>query len=114
MTLSEAIRLGAMNSPQVFGKCERRGSTCALGAALQAIGVSTENGWHPVFDLWPIARLDVTYPGQEYHPEGLIMLGSACWVLNDADRWTREQIADWVESIEQAQAQPNAAETVQA
>lgn len=102
MRLSEAIRLGAMNRPQARGRVLKDEGTCALGAALEAIGESLDHrGWFPVYDHWPIARRVVTYPGDSHRGEEM-MLGSACWTLNDADRWTREQIADFVETIEAA------------
>ena len=113
MKLSEAIRLGAMLKPQGHGRIDRGGSTCALGAALEAVGERMDRGWFPVYDRWPVACLYVSYPGKCYRGQTMLV-GSSCWILNDADRWTREQIADWVESIEHEQeaeqAQPVAVE----
>lgn len=93
MRLSEAIRLGAMLHRQAFGsyshidKSGRVFATCALGAA-RAAGYEIESGtlklsqcpecgdyvWCPAFPL--VAH------------------------LNDIHQWTRERIADWVETIE--------------
>lgn len=35
------------------------------------------------------------------------------WDLNDGHRWTREQIADWVQTIEEQQLVPCAAPSVE-
>lgn len=89
MKLSEAIRLGAMMSPQGFRVTRENGRTCALGAALEAVGhTSAIEGWMPVYSIWPIAKKRVPHPvrGDE------MMVGSACWILNDEQEWTREQI----------------------
>lgn len=108
MTLSEAIRLGAMLKPQGTGHTFGD-KTCALGAALEAVGQTGDAGagWFPVYQIWPIARQFVRYPGSSPHLVGqTVMIGSACWMLNDQDHWTREEIADWVEQIENAQTTP--------
>lgn len=109
LQLSEAIRLGAMLKPQAFGAVVKNGGSCALGAALEAVGAckSAADGWaEEVFDRWPIACRTVDYPGVNFGGDRRVLLGSACWILNDADNWTREQIADWVETIEaQAEAE---------
>src|SRR5688572_4034977 len=103
MKLSEAIRVGAKMKPQGFGGTNIGGRSCALGAALDAIGVDTKDGWFPVYDAWPIAGAWVEYPGKcSYYARRRTLVGSACWLLNDVDKWTREQIADWVEALENA------------
>jgi hypothetical protein len=111
MKLSEAIRLGAMLRPQQAFYVqfdEGENATCALGAAAEAAGIldlSVPNG----------------YSGKA--PEAwrpLVMTRSACPAcglratrvdnqiihLNNYHRWTREQIADWVETIEAKAEQP--------
>lgn len=136
MKLSEAIRLGAMFTPQTRGHLERTRrrwffglvgpvvlETCALGAAFLAAGcgsrqgkqvgtgrgfrgeivkegtmyreILTPPGWRPL--MWCVApcpgRCDgFTLPVHQMIPH-----------LNDAHFWTREQIADWVETIEATQ-----------
>lgn len=102
MQLSEAIRLGSMLKPQATGRVSKNGGTCALGAALEAVGERTGEGWFRVYDLWPIARRHVPYPGTSTHHGKTMLVGSCCWILNDADGWTREQIAEWVASLEQS------------
>lgn len=79
MKLSEAIRLGALLHPQCFDTMvlhNDSGSvvgTCALGAAAEA--------------------------GFKLHTVD-ILLRSKITRLNDRAGWTRERIADWVESFE--------------
>jgi hypothetical protein len=42
MRLSEAIRLGAMLAPQAAGALFSKDGACTLGAALLAVGVTSE------------------------------------------------------------------------
>lgn len=98
MRLSEAIRLGAMNSPQAFGtSLNRAGHTCALGAAMDAIGVASSNYMNAVDHFDELCTV-VTHP---VTGERLCLL-SVVRVLNDEHRWTRERIADFVEAVEPA------------
>lgn len=105
MRLSEAIRLGAMLKPQAFGDLWRDGgrTSCALGAAYEALGFG------PGSDV----------EDNEHVPRGIrdfLEEPSACPVckrenrigltvthLNDAHKWTRERIADWVATVEPAE-----------
>ena len=100
MTLSEAIRLGSMLGPQIrlhFVGPDH--SSCALGAAMIAVGYHNRRGtrWE-LKALFPITASIVRCPS----------CGDSCCLvdciihLNDAHRWTRGQIADWVETLEQA------------
>lgn len=130
MRLSEAIRLGAMLHPQSFGdllggvqadgfdKSKIR-RTCALGAAWVASGRGSEVTIVET-DMWTprgfapkgaaILRLDWPAEWQETFrlstdcPEagcgGIGTLSGAIQHLNDHHRWTREQIADFVERVE--------------
>lgn len=97
MKLSEAIKLGAMTGPQVFGNyIEEGGGTCALGAALRAVGEPEclEEEQFPILDQLADC------------PECGPIIGSRVWDvvahLNDDHRLTREAIADWVQTIEDA------------
>lgn len=113
LRLSEAIRLGAMLRPQGFGHLFSHGKSCALGAAKEAIGMKGKRGkstaWKmgQTFDFpayWPWLRMAVTHPVKEYQcgPD-CRHASDAFWVvmhLNDHLRWSRERIADWVESVE--------------
>ena len=108
MKLSEAIRLGAMNSPQIKGGYMDGEGRCALSAACDAAGIDpvTVDG-RLVVDA---TKLEMTFPllgkrlDQEPHPS----VECVIWSLNDFDGWTREQIADWVETIENQQEQEQA------
>ncbi len=103
MRLSEAIRLGAMLKPQGRGAIiGARGRTCALGAALDAIGALT--------DEWDQARLPKMWSWaceqDKYRcpacarPRRMNSTFNIITHLNDRHRWTREAIADWVATIE--------------
>lgn len=107
LKLSEAIRLGAMLKPQGTLWLEYAGKTCALGAALDAVGELPQpmpERQQPLYDLlykrWPI--LSAVAEGQE---QSGVCVGQAIATLNDGEGWTREQIAEWVEAIEN-QSQP--------
>lgn len=106
MKLSEAIRLGAMMKPQAFEDYLDEGNTCAMGAALDAIGQldsdHCDSEYFPLVDVavtrCPICRLR-TAAGN---------VSSTIFHLNDDHKWTRERIADWVATIEakEVAAQP--------
>jgi hypothetical protein len=95
LTLSEAIRIGAMLKPQAFGWYEQGGGTCAIGAAGDAVGGLT----NVTKTRWPILDAHVMCPVEacsgNVHNVGAIVVH-----LNDNHQWTREQIADWVQTVE--------------
>ena len=105
MKLSEAIRLGSMTSLQAFGMMKNygNGNTCALGAAREAIGL---DAWCAI--EWPLqdvacpvcqeVRFVLSSAIRDYSCSGLFY---AIAHVNDVHRWTRPQIADWVELQEQ-------------
>jgi hypothetical protein len=102
MKLSEAIRLGAMLKPQGFGgntTGPMATVTCALGAAYEAAEVA--HCWIALSRRFPILmRIEwLVCPACDERVETPIPH------LNDDHRWTREQIADWVATIE-AQHEP--------
>lgn len=105
MRLSEAIRLGAMLGPQNFGTYSDGDATCAIGAARSAGG-----------DDMMLSFFQIEHHLDSRCPEcGDIAASSWCDGkrvrvnviphLNDHHRWTRERIADWVETLEAAQPQ---------
>lgn len=113
MKLSEAIRLGSMLRPQAVRALIAPWGSCAWGAAFEAIGA--KNGHEAVrmaiekrFPWENLASRLVTCP----------VLGTPrklCDViveLNNRHGWTREQIADWVETFETEQALQDAPESV--
>lgn len=108
MRFSEAIRLGSMLHPQCFGSLYRRldGTTgaiiasCAIGAVYTALGYTALGGITTEFDFLPWMKLvSVKCPecGSEPHPSVSMQTVTH---LNDTHHWTRERIADWVESLE--------------
>ena len=110
MKLSEAIRLGAMLRPQGFRRFFSPKGSCAMGAAIEALGLdldATNVGLSEAYP-WlfqavgcPCGRADHAAKSMYRTRKGKV--GGVCVViayLNDFDRWTREQIADWVASIE--------------
>lgn len=108
MQLSEAIRLGAMTTPQGHGNASYFSdeARCALGSAAHALGLQLADGLGPLYNL-----LITVYPWMK---QGLFPCSecghldvaiSIIWHLNDSHRWTREQIADWVESVEPKEEQ---------
>lgn len=101
MKLSEAIRLGSMLGPQVFdGLFDGNGGACAIGAAYLAIGQITG----PLRDHFPWAS-HMTNQCPACPHRGLIN-GAVVAHLNDHHYWTREAIADWIETIEPKEAEP--------
>lgn len=114
MRLSEAIRLGAMLRPQEYSVLfdVSTGRSCALGAAAEAIGMLdiTEtnrfvNGVKaPQAWMWVkrIAACPECGPMFACHYDKRDVQ-SVIIHLNNQHRWTRERIADWVESIERSQ-----------
>jgi hypothetical protein len=102
MRLSEAIRLGALLKPQGFNDYwDGDGNSCAIGAAADALGVPMER----------LAALENQHKRVLEQPcpacDRQIQYGeSTVTHLNDDHRWTRERIADWVETIEARSEQP--------
>ncbi len=92
MRLSEAIRLGAMLHPQTYRDYRTRDAhgvtgTCALGAAEEAGFPDPMTYLHELRTWCPGCPANGPLPAVIAH-------------LNDQHRWTREAIADWVETIE--------------
>jgi hypothetical protein len=121
MTLSSAIRLGAMLKPQGFGSASSDATaprTCAMGAACEATGIAKDGAFSEMLDAWPFLKehracpslSDLVYASRMScrdvtNPQRTIDL---LWHLNDGHLWTREQIASWIETIE-AQHAPTSA-----
>lgn len=91
--LSQAIRIGATKRPQCFGDAFRHGGSCALGAALEATGVrpwsGSENDRYPTHYVQGLIEARFRVP---------LRVTQQVWKLNDVKGWSREQIADWLES----------------
>jgi len=106
--LSEAIRLGSMLGPQGFGCYSLGDFRCAIASATFAATGRSLASLSEVAELWPIV---LTRPAGWHWPNPQHLEGgrhmnqsptvfTAILCLNDHERWTREQIADWVEGIE--------------
>lgn len=98
MKLSEAIRLGAMLKPQGFGVGAFYSSvaTCAMGAALDALGAHSDDWATEMCARYQVLSIEGSCPECDKFERVI----SRIWHLNDTHRWTREQIADWVETLE--------------
>lgn len=109
MRLSEAMRLGAMLRPQAYGAFTDGVGTCAFGAANEALGldVNDSNGYEFEALISHKAKCPVVGCGCRRR-----IVATVVHHLNDEHYWTREQIADWVESIERAQEQQPAPQPV--
>lgn len=101
MKLSEAIRLGSMLKPQCFGSYFGVGlakeSSCAMGAAMDAINAKSI----PYIEDWQwITYTTAKCPHSWASKHCPSIVHSIITHLNDSHRWTREAIADWVQTIE--------------
>ncbi len=99
MKLSEAIREGCKYGPKAEGAYERhlegdKWEFCAMGAACRAVNM--DSGIGQLHYKWPYITNEVPHP-----ISGKIRgLNEQIAVLNDEDGWSREAIAEWVETIE--------------
>jgi hypothetical protein len=116
MKFSEAMSLGAMLHIQgtaCLWQCDYNGGiirTCAWGAALEAIGIPMRNGQKRanrkrIPTTWQIlAKQRVPCPAGTsclpHNKANTTTIGRLIEHLNDHHRWTREQIADWLETLE--------------
>jgi hypothetical protein len=98
MKLSAAIRIGSMTTKQITGVMHDGGNgRCAMGAAGDAAGLKIYGNIYYALDLaFPILMRHFIVP----NPTWAQNLGGMITYLNDRCGWTREQIADWVETIE--------------
>lgn len=104
MKLSEAIRLGSMMKPQAFGVVIDGSGSCALMAAADAIGIGREYGvigYQDLYNAFPVLHIKAVCPVWFcVHQGSTTDLMHVVWHSNDALRWTREEIADFVETFE--------------
>ena len=102
------MRLGAMLHPQGFGGLLFKGRTCAMGAAYAAVGLRERMGVaHMLLMLngspwWQFLNEPAPVCPECEVGSGTIMYGLILH-LNDGHRWTRERIADYIETIEPQQ-----------
>ena len=109
MKLSEAIREGAKQYPKVTGALMDRDAydrprVCALGAAY--VGVFGRLPKHDDYDGFNTSyqQLRERFPELTTRVEieqgcDPVEMLDAIWMKNDTGNNTREQIADWVESL---------------
>jgi len=83
------MRIGARIRPQCRGSYKSAGRSCALGAVFEAVYGRPSDSSERVDTL-----LEKQFPELK---KGRSWLGSKIVDLNDAG-WTRERIADWLES----------------
>lgn len=109
MRLSEAMRLGAALRPQGFRNVFAGGKSCAIGAAAEAVGIidiSQDNTYVEgarAPDEWKtLCKAKAICPECLTHAD-YFDVESCVMHLNDSHIWTRERIADWIESLEMAQ-----------
>lgn len=107
--LSTYIREGAKKRPQAFGDYIQDGCTCALGAAYEAItnkkpmpdGADHGLVKATIYNATGTKDCKIPYPPESFgagfniHPDILDLVAS----LNDTEHWTRERIADYLESL---------------
>lgn len=96
MKLSQAIRRGCRQTHQIKAQfTDGEGGACAFGAAM--IGVNSDSPHSVRFEQeWPILDNPVRHPITLEKTVVYDVIVS----LNDKYDWTREAIADWVESVE--------------
>jgi hypothetical protein len=116
MKLSEAIRIGAKKRPQCFtvlflhptDPSNKSGviQSCALGAGLEGAGIiNPEELQYPCHPKWKAEVFD----GISGYKDRAWFRCPICFFrddsleltihLNDAHEWSREAIADWLETI---------------
>jgi len=109
--LSDDIRTGSRLTRQtrsqfvrvIFGK---HMMTCALGAACVAIGkpyLNRDEGIEALVEQWPELKFKVDWPANTAHSypgDPQRDLQTIIIALNDQYNWTREAIADWIDTLE--------------
>lgn len=109
MKLSTAIRKGCEQHPQDSGRLFTEVnnvviSSCVLGAAL--VGVYGQDGtalsYSELAKVFPLLEQPVNYPPGAEDFIASESLSDVMIHLNDRAGWTREKIADWVETVEDA------------
>lgn len=119
MKLSEAIRLGAQKRAQNFGDYVQQFQvdensvwgpyeyrTCAIGAAYEYItGKLPQPDWlqdgkvnKAIYKACGVRNVRIPYPDSVL-PECKAYVVDVVSSLNDTHKWSREQIADYLESI---------------
>jgi hypothetical protein len=101
MKLSEAMRLGSALREQAFDAYFVDSRSCAIGAAAEAMGCAY--GDRPSAHMlhhFPALLYTSTYPCGCNFEDLVSRVETIIIHLNDRHRWTREQIAAWIETVE--------------
>lgn len=102
MRFSDAVRAGAKLKPQNIGGgytlSNGREASCALRAALDAVGIHTLTPTGRSARVWTeLNNLDAICPEcPDGDPSARNVI--IAFHLNDRHNWTRERIADWYEA----------------
>jgi hypothetical protein len=110
MKLSDAILLGSTMKTQGFGALLADDKTCAMGAAYDAIGILDEvlegrNFAERMAVIGPhfpaiASRSQIYDCPVDLCPTCRCTIGAIATHINDLHRWTREQIAEWITTVE--------------
>lgn len=109
MRLSEAIRAGCALGQQAFWPFDSDAGygLCALAGAAVAAGLHGCQWSSRKFkDAFPVLTVDVSLPTSAVVMDGHLdapvstSLFDTIWWINDSCHWSREAIAEWVETIE--------------
>jgi len=84
---SQAMRIGAALRPQCTKKLFFQGASCALGAMWEGYGNPYQEGGPELYSLF-----------RDFFPTDRCLVESI-WYKNDFHGWSREQIAEWLESL---------------
>src|SRR6185437_6927138 len=103
--LAEAIRRGCLlRVRQAFGAYEDEAqAVCALGAVAIAINIKLEkvNGIiRALRSKFPVLNDLVEMPCEHVVAIGMVTVLDVIVHLNDSEHWTREHIADWLDSLD--------------
>ncbi|MCA1570871.1 MAG: hypothetical protein LC798_11240 [Chloroflexi bacterium] len=92
-----------MTTDQAFGTfAGPNGGTCAVGAAIDALGGDPGNGWDVhVIDRVLNKRVDLSgsLPCDHRETAGNTSVSQAIYHLNDIHRMPRNEIADWLSGL---------------
>lgn len=102
LTFSDAMLAGAKLRPQAFGRTFKDGATCARSAAIEALTgrIDLDGSMQTAImaRLYPYMKTEVDCPAGDHSDQARYLIPH----LNDYHRWTREQIAEWLRTIEEA------------
>ena len=102
MKLSTAIRIGSALRPQAFGRLFKNGGSCVIGAAFEGAGLNLEDSLDRISNA---SFIKSKCPACELWNRVKISTVAVIMHLNDKHRWTREAIADLVETLETSDTQ---------